>query len=518
MRILSVQPDTVPALASDAFRTAGGMVEMPCGGRRSCGNCLVWLRGALEEIGPAEAALLARREPEPPPLPGFVRRLACCCRLLGPAELLLPEDADEPATAAFAGQLPSYDGGEPDTLGAAIDVGTTTITLVLFRLGTGDLLATVSELNRQTAFGADVISRINAAQGPGGPLHDCLTAQLRSMLDQALNQAGESPDSMTRMVVTGNTTMLHFLRGLDPRGIGVVPFTPASLFGEEIPAQTLFPGIPGALYLPPCVSAYIGADITCGILAARLTEGGTVLLADVGTNGEMALFADGRLRCCAVAAGPAFEGAEISMGMPALPGAVDRVWDEGSQLGFHVLPGSKPRGICGTGLMSAVRTLLERGSLDETGRLEAREDDPCLLWNDSGPPAVWLGGSGVTLTQEDIRKLQLAKAAVAAGIDTLLSEAGLSPKKVETLWLAGGFGSFLRPEDAAGSGMLPLSLAERTRAAGNLALTGAALLLFSARPRETAAATAARAEEIPLATHPVFMEQFVERMGFFAED
>ncbi|MCL1951301.1 MAG: ASKHA domain-containing protein [Oscillospiraceae bacterium] len=463
-------------------------VPLPCGGRRHCGNCGVLLRGGASPVSPEEEAFL--RKYAPPPA-GFTWRLACFCDVMGPIEVLLPEE-NVSVIADARGSLPDYDGGAPGSCGLAIDIGTTTVTLAAYRFPGKEPVAVVSEMNRQSAFGADVISRIG---GDHLALHDCIRAQLRNMLAQI----DIAPEAVSRAVVTGNTAMLHFFAGLDPAGMGRYPFPPQSLFGEAIAWDVL----PNAeIYLPPCVTAFVGADITCGALAAGLTRtDGNVLLVDVGTNGEMLLRTGGQLRCCSVAAGPAFEGAEISMGMPALPGAVDRVWQENGQLRWHALPGAPVRGICGTGLVSALRAFLELGALDETGAIQ-------------GEQALRLDGCGVTVTQRDVRKLQLVKAAVAAGITTMLDEAGLDETGIDQLWLAGGFGSYLDPGDAAAIGMIPAALALRALAGGNLALRGAETLLFSHKLREDAQALARETREIPLAEHRVFQAAFVEEMGF----
>ena len=484
-------------------------VPLPCGGRRHCGNCGVLVRGGASPVSPEEANLLKKYSAPPD---GFVWRLACFCELHGPAEVLLPDD-NAFNVADAQGDLPSYDGDQPGTAGLAVDIGTTTVTLAVYRLPGTEPVAVVSEMNRQSAFGADVISRIG---GDYQALHSCIRTQLRDMLAQT----GVPPGEVTRAVVTGNTAMLHFFAGLDPAGMGRYPFTPQSLFGETI-AWDLLPS--AEIYLPPCITAFVGADIACGALAAGFTQGSqNTLLVDVGTNGEMLLRNGGattggssgeQLRCCSVAAGPAFEGAEISMGMPALPGAIDKVWQEQGQLRWHSLPGAPVRGICGTGLISALRAFLELGTLDETGAIQAREDDPHLLWREDGP-ALWLAGSDVTLTQRDVRKLQLVKAAVAAGIITMLDEAGLDEYQVERLWLAGGFGSYLDPLDAAAIGMIPQTLAARAFAGGNLALRGAEMLLFSKGLRGDAEKIARETSEIPLAEHKTFQAAFIDEMGF----
>ncbi len=572
----TLRADTETPLAG-ALRRAGVAFAMPCGGTGACGKCALWIAGPTDGMGDVERDLLSRLMPMDPPAPGFARRLACYCRLRGDCEAIVSRDDASVLTRGDL-LLPAYDGEEDGALGFAVDIGTTTVVLTLYDLPRGTQLAVRCGANRQAAFGADVLSRIayTDAHGPDAP-HRAIAEQLNELLADALREAGlmlarddaearvwassrdlagsrspaDSAEANTparernsvgnrvlRGVITGNTTMLHLLTGLNPHGIGVSPFTPESLFGEERRADALFPRLPGdtPVYLPRCVGAYVGADITCGMLAAGIARpGGTRLLIDVGTNGEMALFADGALLCCATAAGPAFEGATIEMGMAAAEGAICRVSLAAGDLRIETIGGVSARGICGTGLISAVRALLTCGALDETGALQAdshpladlmeTRDNMSPAVGSQGlpategvpekiPAAVHLGDSGVLLTARDIREVQLAKAAIAAGIDTLLHEAGMTAEAVDEVCLAGGFGSAIDPEDAAAIGLIPRALTHKTRAAGNLALSGAAMMLLSRAARAEAAALAVRAREIPLGTNAFFMEKYIDHMQF----
>ncbi|MCL2653683.1 MAG: ASKHA domain-containing protein, partial [Propionibacteriaceae bacterium] len=303
-----------------------------------------------------------------------------------------------------------------------------------------------------------------------------------------------------------NTTMLHLLTGLEVTSLGVSPFTPVTLFGETRPAASVLDGLPNAeLYLPPGISTYVGPDITCGLVATGLGSAGRPeLLVDLGTNGEMAFSANGRLWCCATAAGPAFEGAEISSGMPALPGAIEDVFVDGDDVGFSTIEHKRPKGVCGTGLIAAVNAWLDLDLVDSSGAMSAE--------------SLRIGSSEISLTRADVRMLQLAKAAVAAGIDTLLSEAGLTPSDVATLNLAGGFGSYLQAGPAIGIGLLPAATADCVTPAGNSALSGAVLLTLSTAARRAAQQRADEAIEVSLATHPVFMDRYIEDMTFRDDD
>lgn len=496
---------TQTGLLADALDAAGHHLPMPCRGRRTCGKCGVYVAGVTVPADEHEAALLARY-PQPE-LPGYAFRLACMCQIRGTVAVVTSSIAGV-VVADVGMELISYDGTEPQSLGCAIDIGTTTVTLLIFRLGDRELLAEVSQLNHQVAYGSDVLSRIDATATVGSArLQDVIVTQLTGMLDTALRQAGAQATDITRMTITGNTTMLHLLDGLPVRSLGVYPFTPQTLFGETRPARDFFPGLINAeLYLPPGISTYVGPDVVCGLLATGVGAAGQAeLLVDVGTNGEMAVSDGDRLWCCSTAAGPAFEGAEISAGMPALPGAIEDVWlaDDG-RIGYRTIARKRPKGICGSGLISAVNTFLDAKLVDETGAMRGT--------------AIEIGNSGISLTQADVRRLQLAKAAIAAGIDTLLAEAGKQAEELSVLHLAGGFGSYMSSESAVGIGLLPPTLIERVSASGNAALTGAVLLTLSRESRGIAEQRAARAEEVGLATHPVFMDRYIEQMSFSGDD
>jgi uncharacterized 2Fe-2S/4Fe-4S cluster protein (DUF4445 family) len=378
-------------------------------------------------------------------------------------------------------------------------------------------------MNRQANFGADVLSRIDHSNSYGGDeLTRSITSQREGIMRGMIADIGVGASDVTRIVATGNTTMLHFLTGLDPRGIGVAPFIPESKFGIEIPASKILAGFESAfLYIPPSVSAYVGADITCGILSTGMMDSTSAqMLIDVGTNGEMALFADGRLTCCSTAAGPAFEGASISMGMPAVSGAISRVDSDARAtrngcVVYATIDGAPPAGICGSGMISALDMMLNEGVLDGGGRImePGHKFERFISRTDDGVAFV-LGDSGVCLTQRDIRNIQLVKASIAAGANVLMKASGISPGDLEALCLSGGFGSAIDPTGAAGIGLIPTEITNRAIASGNTALSGASQLLFSRSLRKKAEAIASTAEEISLSSSAEFMEEYVERMAF----
>jgi uncharacterized 2Fe-2S/4Fe-4S cluster protein (DUF4445 family) len=326
--------------------------------------------------------------------------------------------------------------------------------------------------------------------GSGGA--DELRSEIEHCLDELAKdmsaRAGVAyPDTV---VAVGNSAMLHLLTGTDPSPLAAAPFILGRYFGEW----------EGGRYYPPCISAYVGADMTAAILASDMCkEGKTALLLDVGTNGEMALLHEGKLLCCSTAAGPAFEGAGISCGSLAIPGAICAVTACEGALRCETIDGKPAVGLCGTGLIDAIAALLELGALEDSGFME--EDAP-------------LGDSGLTLTRADIRQVQLAKAAIRAGIDTLLIEAGVGYEEIDTVYLAGGFGSYLHPESCAAIGMIPRELIGKLRVLGNAAGQGASLMLLSAEELAAAEDIAKSATTLELSSSMVFMEKYVDSMMF----
>lgn len=458
---------------------------MPCAGNHTCGKCKVRIEGAVSAPDEAELRLLSEAER------AAGVRLACGCRIEGDVTVTLHEAGASKIvswyeTPAFAHTESGY--------GFAVDIGTTTVALQLIDRESGKVLAERLAENAQRGYGADVISRIEACKEQGvSVLSNRIADQLEAMAAGCMREAGVA--AVSESVVTGNATMLHIYEGLDPFSLAVVPFDVQSSFGC-ISRRTLA-GAP--VYLPRCVGAYVGADIVCAVLAAGLLDGGVQLLADIGTNGEMALAKDGRLLCCSTAAGPAFEGAGLSCGMPAAPGAVRAVKLENGVAAYETVNGEPARGICGSGILDALAVMLETEAIDDTGYLEA--DWP-------------VGSSGLTVTQKDVRQIQLAKSAVCAGLLTLMEAEGLNASEVQRFVIAGGFGSTMNFDSAKAIGLFPAALRERTAFVGNGALGGACMLLMNHPLREKSEQLAQEATELSLSTSASFMDYYVDCMSF----
>ena len=366
----------------------------------------------------------------------------------------------------------------------ALDIGTTTLALSVYDLSSGEELLRCEMDNPQRMIAADVMSRIGASLKGSGPF----------LQELVLSTLKNPPAGIQKAVIAGNTAMLYFLLGKDPEALSHAPFEADDLFGRTEDILGIH------AYLPPCMNAFVGADTTAAVLFSGMCDREEVsLLADIGTNGELALWKDGMLYVTSTAAGPAFEGAGISQGSPAIPGSIDRVWNSDGQLHVHVIGEIPARSICGSGLLDAVAAMLVLGVIDETGAMDA--DRFPLTEN-------------VSLTRKDIRSVQLAKSAVRAGIETLLETSGTNLSEIKTLYVAGAFGSHLSAESATAIGLIPPVLKDRMQVLGNAALKGAEMMLLDSAKTQKAERIASLSRHVDLGGNPLFNDLFVERMLF----
>ena len=464
----------------DILRSAGYTVNAPCGGHGRCGKCQV----GFTENGITKTVLACKTFPE----------ADCLVTLSEEGADLSWNDVVSPTCGA----------NTRSGYGAAVDLGTTTVAVKLFRLADSTALGSASQWNVQKSCGGDVITRIDYCmkQADGlAQLRSMIRRQTKDMLTALCQENGIVYSDMAEIFLVGNTVMQHIFAGLSPVSIASAPFTPQSLFDDGTSCELC--GVP--VIFSPCVAGYVGGDITAGLLHTGLYERvGKALFIDVGTNGEMALGGSGGFTACAVASGPAFEGAEIACGMPAADGAVCSVELTENGLHYEVLGGGEAQGLCGSGLLDLVACLLDLGYIDESG---------CLCEDESGE-AVFHLTDKVYLTQRDIRQLQLAKAAVAAGIRLLLHQQGLTCDDLDALYLAGGFGNRLRVESAVRIGMLPRELSGKTSPMGNAALAGAQQALLDPDSRKTLQAIKDNCRYMELSTAPDFNDTFVEEMTF----
>lgn len=507
-------------------------IEAPCGGKGTCGKCKVTVTK-----------------------PYYKEVLACQTKICDGMEIIVGggtitgvgTDMNEAKVSASDEMVVLVDrksdmqenpvsvyGNHSSNAGtlAACDIGTTTVVCYLIDKETGQIISTRSGANPQRSFGADVLSRIDAAaraddndKANGGLqlMQSQIVSLLNGFISDMLAECGRT--KVCLFSVAGNTVMCHLLMGISPEKLGRAPFMPDEYFGREF--NPLDIGIENCqtMIIFPAVSGFVGGDITAGMMETVNCNELTLYL-DIGTNGEMALGKGDRYVCCATAAGPAFEGAQIEMGMPASRGAVDKVWLEGRRIRYSVIGNDRPVGLCGSGLIDALAILLKAGIIDENGTILSGQELPILfrsyvfeLEAEDAAQSSELSlavhiAPGVYITQEDIRKLQLAKGAIAAGIDILFKEYGCKPCDLDILTFAGGFGNYIDKASAAAIGLFPPELLDRAKEVGNAAGNGAVTAALSQEAWESALDISGKMRYIELASYPRFDEIYVEHMNF----
>lgn len=473
-------------------------VEFPCGGKGKCRGCKVKvLQGDLPAT-PEQAQWLTTDEIAS----GW--RLACRCNATANLTLELAQ-----WEASILADDSPFDFTPRDGFGIAIDLGTTTIAAQLLNLRTGSVLAVKTALNAQARHGADIMSRVQYAVADGGlpQLTGLIRDQIGNMARSLFVSSGIKSSALTDVAIVGNSVMHHLFCGIDPKPLSHFPFEPVRDGLEMFTPAELgwdFDGQTTVRFLP-CLGSFVGSDILAGILAVRMHESEPLtMLIDLGTNGEIALGNRSRILCTSTAAGPAFEGARISMGMRAATGAVAEVRAKGDELVCVVLGGGTPRGICGSGLVDAVSASLNQGKILCSGRLADKKPDLPIL-------------DPVKITQADIRELQLAKGAIAAGIRILMEQWGAGESDIAQVYLAGAFGNYINRDNARRIGLYRFA-PDKIKPAGNTALLGAKIALFPPHGAngklDDYSAIRKTVQHVSLSADPHFQDIYMEEMGF----
>ncbi len=451
------------------------------------------------------------------------------------------ERVSEGVTVVIAGnRVISVEAGDTTSqaYGMAFDIGTTTVVGALLDLTTGEEAAVASDLNRQHIYGGDVISRMSVTMR--GPEYvERLTAAVRStvneIIERCLAESGVPPDRVYELTFVGNTVMQHLLVGADPSRISYSPFVPTTVDAVAATAAEMgLPVLPSAsVWIAPSVASYVGGDIVGLMLSAGLgRRGGNILAIDVGTNGEIVVSKDRELFATAAPAGPAFEGAEISQGMRAAPGAIEQARISAQGVEVEVIGDEPPVGICGSGLVSTVSELLRVGAVLPSGRLVGpheldggRRELAGRILPDERGGAFFLTGDAtnpdeaVKLHAQDIRQLQLAKGSIRCGVNVVLREAGLQAEELDSVVLAGAFGSYIDPAQALMIGMLPAPVpVEKVRSVGNAAGHGARMCLLSLTSRIRAIELPPRVRYVELSAVADFQDTFAEALAFPVPD
>jgi uncharacterized 2Fe-2S/4Fe-4S cluster protein (DUF4445 family) len=472
-------------------------VEFPCGGQGRCRGCRVRIAEGDLPVNAAQHERLSTQEIEE----GW--RLACQCKVESALTLELRQ-----WDASILGNDAEFVFTPRTGLGVAIDIGTTTLAAQLLDLRTGAVLGVRTALNPQARYGADVMSRVQYAVTEQGAklLQEAILRQAAALIRQLVHAAEADIQDVTTVVLVGNTVMHHLFCGIDLEPLSRYPFETANPGLQKIEPSILGAGLSAAaeIWFLPCPGSFVGSDILAGVVATGLhLREKPSLLVDLGTNGEIVVGNRHKILCASTAAGPAFEGARISMGMRAATGAIWKVQppQEGQdRLCCEVLGNVLPVGLCGSGLVDAAAVGLELGKISNTGRLKGGAD---LLLQEP-----------VLLTQTDIRQLQLAKGAIAAGIQILLRAWGTQAEDLEHVYLAGAFGNYTDRASARRIGLIEFA-PERVEPIGNSALLGAKIALFAEGPQALAyTEIMGICTHVGLTSDPQFQDIYVECMCF----
>ena len=516
MRFLPMNIEYKGAPLSSVLECAakvGVNIDGNCGGKGTCLKCRVRIRNAEG---------------------GEKYELACMVKPEDHMTVIVPEVETTAKRKKKLVKLPEdFVPDEGEGIGVSVDIGTTTVVVMLWDLKTGEMLDIDAFTNPQGAWGADVISRIQyTIENENGleALHRSVLKGINKALEGFKEDVGLDTGKIRKYVVVGNTTMSHLFLGVDPRSLAVSPFSPAFTGPQERKASEL--GLPGGedtiVKVVPNIAGHVGSDITAGIIATDLMKKDKGhLFIDIGTNGEIVLSGNGRAATCSTAAGPAFEGSSIAYGMRAAAGAIERVdlTDEGVKI--KVIGDSAPEGICGSGIIDAIGEMVRTGVVDKTGKilspekLEKKGVSPaiirCLIKEEGGYSLI-LGqneqGQAVTISQKDVREIQLAKAAIRAGWMTLMNTVGIELSDLKKVSIAGAFGSYIRKESAVAAGLIPDIPKDEIFSIGNSAGIGASMALLKEAAFDETVSISEEIEHVELATQSDFQDKYMLAMRF----
>ncbi|MDD5327149.1 MAG: ASKHA domain-containing protein [Phycisphaerae bacterium] len=502
------------AMLLEAAGQAGIILNAVCGGKGTCKKCMV----NLAPDGRAVLACLYRIDSD------LTVTIPPSSRLF---EHKILTEGITPQTEIRPDIYEKYPAGK--ILGVAVDIGTTTVVAKLIDMTDGKILAIEAELNPQTRFGDDSISRINYAQTDAKltELHKIIIDCINGLTAKLCSRASIDAEQIYEMCVVGNTTMNHIFLKLPVVQLGQAPYKAFSLDAKDLSPEkiALQMNHTGNVHTVENIAGFVGSDTTAVALAVDISSANEMtLVVDIGTNGEIVLGNKDKLCAASCAAGPAFEGARISSGSRAVDGAIEAVVINDGDIDLDVIGNCPPRSICGSGLIDAVAVLLDLGVIDPTGRFtKPNELSPAiaarLIQQDNQPAFCLYRAANVSerslfLTQKDIRELQLAKAAIRAGIKLLQKKAGIKDDDIKQVLLAGAFGNYIRRESALRIGLLPRIPIERIKFIGNAAASGAEMLLVSSQCRAQAKKLARKIEYLEIAHQPDFQTVFAESMSF----
>lgn len=500
--------DTRGVSLLDAIRQQGISLRAECGGRGTCGKCRIKLLEGELDISSSDRAVFTSKELEE----GY--RLSCraypkedcVIRMEGHSEKGFDVIASRPSEHL------AHNRYADEEYAIAIDIGTTTLALSLIAMNSRAIMNTYTTVNRQRAYGADVISRMKASnEGKREQLRDSIRKDLLVGIREIIATTGVLPEQLRTIAIAANTTMLHLLMGYSCETLGRYPYTPVNISLSKLSFYDVFAtrDYEAEVILLPGISTYVGADIVAGLLACKYDQAKRpCLFIDLGTNGEMAVGSKNGILVCSTAAGPAFEGGNITCGTGSIAGAISSIAIREGRVRYHTIQDKAPVGICGTGILELAYELLKIEWMDETGLL-------CEPYFEEGiEVARAMDGKPITFLQKDIRELQLAKAAIRAGVEILLRKAGIPYDDIETVYLAGGFGYKMDVDKAVAIGLLPDKLSDRIKAVGNSSLEGAIDYLCYDKADHWMTQLLEISREIQLSEEEEFQELYIEHMNF----
>lgn len=526
------------ATVLEAARKAGVFIESPCGGMGTCGKCRVNLieknqngtqtkRTVLACVQKVEknyiVETIAREQNETMKILSGGERFQA---QLKPAVRKIYIVENDKTSVYFDGVKAGTEPGNTEgrLYGVSVDIGTTTLVASIIDLSNGQVLHEESTLNPQAVFAQDVLSRISFAKEEDGlaRLYSDVTKEINHLIQSAAEKAGIDPNFIYEVVYSGNTCMLHLAANVSPASLGTYPYTPQIRGNSTLSAkeQHLLISDFGRIYLPPVISAYVGADITSGILSAQIyKKSGTTLFVDIGTNGEMVVARDGSLFATSTAAGPAFEGMNIAFGMRAANGAVERFdLSKNGDAQLKTIGNAAVKGICGSGLIDIAGELVANKVITSNGRfVKDASSLPVALSQrlvELEGKTAFKVSEGVYLTQKDIRQVQLAKGAVRSGIEYLLQSVGVDAADVREVLIAGSFGYHLRAKSLLHIGLLPKEFDGKIRFIGNTSRTGGEAFLLDAGLRDEMNEIVRNVQVVELANCKDFDKLFVNCLGF----
>ncbi len=487
----------------DAIRQHQIYVEAPCNGMGKCGKCKVKLPNHDYALTQKEKDVFSLEEMEA----GYI--LSCLHPIEKDLTIYLDAQAShleiESDYKAFNVKTAKYDAEtyikENYPIGIGVDIGTTTVAVTLINLVTHETIGIKKRINPQKAYGSDIISRIMyVGEHDDQQLGQIIIEAIEDMSLELISESGYNWHHIEEMVISGNTTMIYLLMGLDPQALAVAPFTTVEMGQKTCDSKDIFSKVDSfKVTIMPWISAYVGGDIVSGLYANHIIDTDeNVMFVDIGTNGEMVLKTKDFFIGAATAAGPAFEGANIKCGMGSISGAICEISADGDGYDIETLGDADPEGICGSALIDAVALMIKQGHVDAMGYMEKE----VMLHGDIG------------IYPADIRQVQLAKAAIYAGVEVLLDVAGITLDDIDVFYIAGGFGSHLNVENSAFIGLIPSEVVDKVEVVGNASLAGSVRYLLEKDGKDEVEALRSSVAYEELSMSMKFNECYVEAMMF----